>query len=198
MWDETNAIKKDGTIRRDTGFPQDASELVLSGPHFQVGNPCFQTPKAICNTHRAYDCLELTTLPDDYLPRTNYRPDVPAAEYRARTPRVPWGEKNPVTDFYRLTFRNMLSQAGERTAVGHIAIRGLGHINAVQSISFKDSLQLAYHSSVSFSVPFDFFIKSTGQGGLYSLSSLIPSTNSACLAIRSLVLNCLTTHYADL
>ena len=36
MWDETNAIKKDGTIRRETEFPADASELVLSGPHFYV------------------------------------------------------------------------------------------------------------------------------------------------------------------
>ncbi|MFS6818128.1 hypothetical protein AAF134_01755 [Synechococcus lacustris Tous-12m] len=39
MWDETNAVKKDGTIRRDTSFPADPTELVLSGPLFSVANP---------------------------------------------------------------------------------------------------------------------------------------------------------------
>ena len=43
-WNETIA-QQDGTIRRDTSFPPDPTELVLSGPHFQVGNPRFQTPK---------------------------------------------------------------------------------------------------------------------------------------------------------
>ena len=30
------------------------------------------------------------------------------SEYLARTPRVPWGEKKPVTDFYRFAARGML------------------------------------------------------------------------------------------
>ena len=38
MWHETNA-QNDGTIRRETRFPEDAGEWVLSGPHFFVGNP---------------------------------------------------------------------------------------------------------------------------------------------------------------
>lgn len=36
-----------------------------------VGNPFYQTPKRKCETHRAYDILDLTELRDDYLPRTN-------------------------------------------------------------------------------------------------------------------------------
>jgi hypothetical protein len=91
MWDETNAVKKDGTIRRDTSFPANPTELVLSGPHFYIGSPLYKTPRAICTEKGHYDCLDLTTLPEVYLPRTNYRPDVLASEYQARTPRVPWG-----------------------------------------------------------------------------------------------------------
>jgi hypothetical protein len=130
MWHETNA-QKHGTIRRDTRFPAEASELVLSGPHFHVGNPCFQTPKAICNTHRAYDCIDLTALPDDYLARTNYVPNVSAGEYQDRTPKVPWGDKRSVTAYYRATSRFMLGQAGERTLVSAISPPAFGHINTL-------------------------------------------------------------------
>ncbi|MYA91523.1 MAG: hypothetical protein F4Y10_07140, partial [Synechococcus sp. SB0663_bin_10] len=99
MWHETNA-KKDGTICRETSFPDNASELVLSGPHFYVGSPLYKTPRAICTEKGHYDCLDLTTLPDDYLPRTNYKPNVSPDEYLARTPPVPSGEKKPVTEYY--------------------------------------------------------------------------------------------------
>src|SRR5690606_38348066 len=69
MWHETGA-QKDGTIRRETGFVGRPEDFVLSGPHFYVGNPLSKTPKAICETHKAYDTLDLEHLPDHYLPRS--------------------------------------------------------------------------------------------------------------------------------
>ncbi len=45
----------------------------------------------VCNTHRAYEKPDLERLPDDYLPRTNYRPMLDRGEYLQRTPRVGWG-----------------------------------------------------------------------------------------------------------
>jgi hypothetical protein len=167
MWDETNAVKQDGTIRRDTSFPPDPTELVLSGPHFQVSKPLFQTPKAVCNTHRAYDCLDLTSLPDDYLPRTNYRPDVSPSEYRARTPQVPWGEKLPLTEFYRVACRRQLSQAGERTLVPTLCPTGAGHVHPVISLTFKEGVDAGHFAATLSSVPADFWIKTTGKGDLY-------------------------------
>lgn len=47
MWHETGA-QREGTIRRQTGFVQSPTDLVLSGPHFFVGNPLNKTPRAIC------------------------------------------------------------------------------------------------------------------------------------------------------
>lgn len=196
-WNETGS-QQDGTIRRATSFPVDASNLVLSGPHFYVGTPLYKTPRAICTEKGHYDCLDLTTITDDYLPRSNYVPDVPEAEYRSRTPRVPWGEGKPVSEYYRLVFRNMLAQPNERTAISHIAAKGLGHIHAVQSLSFKDNSLLAGIAGFSFSIPFDFFVKTTGQSGLYGLSGLIPVIHSCPISLRAISLNCLTTHYADL
>jgi len=200
MWDETNAIKKDGTIRRETSFVADPAGLILSGPLFNVANPLYQTPKAICNTNRAYDHLDLTVLPDDYLPRTNYQPDVPPSEYRTRTPRVTWGSKKPVTDFYRLVSRRMLSQSGERTLISSIQPRLAGHIDGCFSHTFTSTRSLPLLCALFCSLPLDFFIKTTGKSDFREgLASLLPvASHSPCLSVRSLSLCCLTTYYADL
>jgi hypothetical protein len=203
MWHETNA-QKDGTIRRDTSFPPEPGELILSGPLFNVANPLYQTPKAICNTNRAYDCLDLTNIPDNYLPRTNYRPDVPTAEYSARTPRVPWGEKKPVTEFFRVTSREMLSQSGERTYVPTLLPKGAGHVNTCISTVFADSISTVDFLSMGISVPVDFFVKTTGMGHANkNVLRQLPFPPASApqipeLRLRTLALNCLTTHYADL
>lgn len=197
MWHETNA-QKDGTIRRETRFPAHAGEWILSGPHFFVGNPFFQTPKAKCNTHRAYDILDLTTLPDDYLPRTNYVPDCPPDEYRQRTP-VFKGAGVPVTDCYRLIYRGMLSQSGERTLIGAIVPPGAAHINGAQTTCFDSNKHLLNAALVGVSLVGDFYIKSTGRANLHFVWENLPLLSSSHIgAIRILSLNCLSKHYNDL
>jgi hypothetical protein len=86
MWHETNQ-QKDGTIRRETRYPKDASEWILQGPHFFVGTPFNKTPNEGCSHNQDYTSLDLTAIPDDYLPRTNYVPACDPAEYLARTPK---------------------------------------------------------------------------------------------------------------
>jgi hypothetical protein len=215
MWHETNA-QKDETIRRETRFPEDAGEWILSGPHFYVGKPFHQTPRRICNTNRSYDNLDLTILPDDYLPRTNYVPACDAATYLKRTPRVSWGEassqcptangkpgREPVTNYYRLVFRRQLSQSGERTLVPTVAPPGAAHIHPVNSLTASRDTILAF-APLTMSVVYDFFIKTTGKGDLYeSTLRLLPYFESSVsdagmLGIRALQLLCLTEHYADL
>ena len=133
MWHETNA-QNDGAICRETRFPEDVSEWILSGPHFFVGTPFYKTPREVCTLSSHYDVLDLTCLPDNYLPRTNYVPACDTAEYLRRTPRVPWVENGEikakrVTEYYRFIHRRMLSQSGERTLISTIIPPGAGHIN---------------------------------------------------------------------
>ena len=90
-WHETMS-QREGTICRETRFPESPAELVLSGPHFFVGNPFNKTPRRECTQNSHYDVLDLTTLPEDYLPRTNYIPACNPDEYDRRTLRVPWRE----------------------------------------------------------------------------------------------------------
>lgn len=201
MWHETGA-QKDGTIRRDTRFPEKAEQWILSGPHFFVGNPFSKSPDKICNNHHQYSMVDLASLPDDYLPRTNYLPDVDAVEYRRRTPVVPWkvnDREAPVTDFYRLAYRAMLSQSGERTLIGTIIPPGAGHINGVQSTTFKELSVLVQQAAFGMSVVADFYIKSTGRSNLHGSWEVFPVLElSPEVASRALSLVCLTTHYREL
>lgn len=207
MWHETMQ-QHDGTLSRrpntDPGFAATAHDWVLSGPHFFVANPFYKTPRKNCNTPRAYDNLDLQTLPDDYLPRTNYRTMPDRSEYLRRTPRVSWLEPGetqgkPVTEFYRLVFRNMLSNSGERTMLPAIAPPGAAHIHPVNSSAFKNVGDLALTLAITSSLVGDFFVKSTGRAMLYQLWTLLPWPQGlSTLTSRAIALSCLTTHYAPL
>jgi hypothetical protein len=93
MWHETMQ-QKDGTMTRrpttDAGIAATPEDWVLSGPHFFLANPYNKTPRKVCTANGHYDIIDLDTLPDDYLPRTNYRPMADKVEYKRRTPRVSW------------------------------------------------------------------------------------------------------------
>jgi hypothetical protein len=204
MWHETNA-QKDGTIRRETRFPVNPDEWILSGPHFFVGTPFYKSPRAICTEKGHYDCLDLLTLPDDYLPRTNYVPACTLDEYRARTPRVSWVEAGEsqgrrVTEFYRVNASRGLSTSGERTLQGSIIPKGAGHIDGVFSLTPKDADLVPHLSALWSSLPFDFFVKSTGKGDLrndLAKRFALPELPESVLP-RVLALCCLTAPYADL
>jgi hypothetical protein len=202
-WNETIA-QQDGIIRRDTSFPPDASELILSGPLFNVANPLYQTPKAICSTNRAYECLDLCDLPDNYLPRSNYRPNQKFSAHPDRTPRVSWSTQQPVTDFYRWVARRRIDQNLERTLQCAIASKSSSHIHPVLSLVFADTATLILFGAATASVIYDFFIKTTGREDVYEGTlrrlPLIPKefVKARWLAARYLALNCLTTHYDDL
>lgn len=205
MWHETGA-QKDGTIRRETGFVGRAEDFVLSGPHFYVGNPLSKTPKAICETHKAYDTLDLESLPDDYLPRSNYRPACSATEYARRVPRVSWvedgeEEARPVTAYYRLTARTMVSPSAERTLIQALIPPQMAHIDLGFSIALRDQGLVPVLNALHSSTAYDFFMKSSGKTHFRNEVAkmlAIPNGNQAALGLRSLALNCLTTHYTDL
>lgn len=199
MWDETNAVKKSHTIKRKTEFPKNTDQLVFSGPHIYVGTPFYKTPRKECKEKADYDVIDLTVLPSDYLPRTNYVSDCSPAEYRERTPDVPWDSEKKVTDFYRLASRFMLSQSGERTLISSIILPQVGHIMTILSITYKSPNTLVTHAGSFFSLPFDYFVKSTGRGAIPGLVSSIPALNpDSRLSVRVLLLNCLTSYYSDL
>ncbi|MGO2418558.1 MAG: Eco57I restriction-modification methylase domain-containing protein [Vibrio casei] len=203
MFDETYA-QRDGVIRRDTQFSASAKQWVLSGPHFQIGLPFCKTPRAICTEKAHYDCTDLTAIPDDYLPRTNYVPACTDAEYVARTPKVSWiddgaSEPKPVTDYYRFTHRRMFGASSERSFISTVVPKGVANVNTVISTAFKDVQQLMFFAGTTFSVVYDFFLKSTGKSDLYASDlAKFPYFENSHILLRALSLVSLTEHYLEL
>lgn len=206
-WNEVNA-QDDGTIVRTTQFPNDASQLILSGPHFYVGNPLYNTPKPVCETHKAYDSLDLLSLPDNYLPRTNYIPACDPEEYSRRMPTFSCSinaEDGPkaVNSFTRVLIRKRLSQSGERTLISCLLPPSPSHTFTVQSIASNDLQLLAKIALVTHSVCFDFFVKATGQADFTAGDiKRIPLIDNLILEkhgfVRLIMLNCLTNNYAKI
>ncbi|MBI3302348.1 MAG: hypothetical protein HYZ72_09790 [Deltaproteobacteria bacterium] len=199
MWDETDR-QKDGTISRRTQFPSSVGQWIVSGPHFYVGSPFYKTPRRVCKEKAHYDVLDLSELPDDYLPRTNYIPARGADTYLRLTPRVPWEEKEPVTEFYRLIFRRRLNHSQERTLIPSILPPGAAHVHPVLSTAFKDSRNLIIFNGLCSSIIYDFLLKTTGKSDLLesTLEQLPIVANENSLAVRALRLNCVTTSYCHL
>jgi hypothetical protein len=202
MWNETIS-QEDGTIQRSTRFPELPEEWIISGPHFYVANPFYKTPRSKCSKNSDYDVLDLSSLPDDYLPRTNYIPACSKEEYLRRTPRVPW-DGRPVIEFYRFVYRAMLPPPNERTLFGAIYPPNTAHTNACRSYVFSDDafLEGMLFCGCTYSIPYDFFTKVTGRTNLHQILDTYPLISfkgfDNYILLRTLCLNCLTIHYSSL
>jgi hypothetical protein len=206
-WNEKLAKDNKTIIRNEdryATFASDASDWVLSGPHFYVATPFSKTPRSVCSEKGHYDQIGLDALPDSYLPRTNFVPMEDRDEYRRRTPRVHWTDDSgavsmPVIDYFRYVQRRRISTSMERTLNSILAPPGVAHVSTVLSLTFRKLNELVAFTGISHSTISDFFVKSTGLGDLYDATlSRLPYFESQALSLRTLALNCLTTHYAPL
>jgi hypothetical protein len=198
-WNETND-QRNGTIRKETKQPGEIGDWILQGPHFYVGTPFNKTPNPGCKHNQDYRAVDLTSIPDDYLPRTNYVPACSPQEYLARTPT--W-KGRPVTDYFRHVNRSMVAPTGERTLVSCIIPPGVAHIDLGFGVSMDDHHALAILAGLAASVPYDFFVKTTGKGHVRNdvLSALpLPDVHEVLPYVcnRSLRLNCLTRPFAGI
>lgn len=200
-WDEANAVKA-GIVK--PGLYEDFHspyETIYSGPHFYVANPLYKTPRSKYKSHADYDSIDLSKISQNYRARTLYKPGIDLIEFRATNPGFEDGSY--WIDYYKLAFRKMLSQSGERTLTSSILPAKTSHVGGVISIAFKDLKELVEFSGLSFSIVFDFIMKTIGAGNLYDsrLASFplgIAKKYIAPLFVRSLLLNCLTEDYAEL
>ena len=207
-WDETGA-QQSGTIRRETQFPETVDDLVLSGPHFTVANPLNKTPRIRCLKNSDYDCLDLTTLPDDYLPRTNFTRNCSQSDYARRTPKVPWlvggATTKGVSEYYRVANREMVGGTLERTFVAALMPKKAAG-STVVATAFRNVMDCIDFLALSTSIVLDFFVKTTGTSHVRNAwLDRLPILTTSCyplirnaLRTRALSLSCLTTHYADL
>lgn len=197
MWHETNA-QNDGIIERKVHFPQNSIEMIYSGPHIWIANPCAKTSRKKCVLNSDYDNIDLSNIDKDYYQRCNYTPSLQTNKYINESPKTYWGTN--YLDCYKIISRRMLGQSGERTLVPTIAPPSTSHINTIFGMTFREDM-IAYVAGLEASLPYDFYIKTTGKSdGRYDTLSKLPllSQYETEITARSLLLNCLTVHYSEL
>lgn len=118
---ETGAVDN-GIIIRKTCIPDiEEYEMIYNGPAFYVGNPLYKTPRSKCVLNSDYDNIDLSKS-QDIVQRTNYIPVLSKNQYVKSVQGFVIGhdgDMKPIydnyIDYYKVTLRCMLSQAGERT-----------------------------------------------------------------------------------
>lgn len=86
-------------------------------------------------------------MPENYIARTNYTPSLSLTDYKAQIKGFLAGqntEGNNVyeswMDYYKVGFRKMLNQAGERTLICALLPRKSAHIHGVISTAFRGEI----------------------------------------------------------
>ena len=207
---ETTSVDK-GWMTRNVKYPVlDKMELIYSGPHFFVGNPLYKTPKSVCELNSDYDIIDINQISDEFCPRTNYTPLIGLPEFRSIVQGFMLGQDSDGkliyddwTKYYHIGFRRMVGPTSERTLSGAILIKNCNHIGGVVSATFKDYNKLVEFAGLTHSIVLDFYIKTLGvmdihASRVYPLPLGIADQYKPALFSRTLLLNCLTTAYADL
>ena len=201
MWDETNDGRPpEAVFRREPAFYSSPADMILSGPHFSLGNPLAKCPRPKCKNSVDYDVIDLTAIPDDYLPRANYTPVIPWDEYRSKVRSVPWDQDIKHIDCNRIIVRRRAVAANERTLQCALVPEGFAHVNVCESLSFADQPTLVNICALWNSLPFDFITKSFQVLDIFpSFTSQLPLVSLPSTALhRTLQLNCLTSFSAIL
>jgi len=177
-------------------------DVILQGPHMFVANPFYKSPNAAMLNNKDWSAVDLETLAPDALPVTSYKPAAAHAKYDAAY--THWGPNRvPARDHYRIAWRNMAANTGERTLIAAIIPPGAAHIHGISSAALPSSPQLlASTGAVLASMLADFAVRSVPKSTVSpSTISRLPRTDpnwDSALALRYLRLNAVTDAYAEL
>ena len=208
--DQTHGVD-DGIMERNVKVPDiENYGMIYSGPHFHVANPYYKTPRKECILNSDYDNIDFESMKANYVPRSNYQPIMPLAQYKKLFKGFENGqdeEGKPTfddwLDYYKVGFRRMMGPTSERTLICAVLLRKTAHIHTVISAAFSSRYDCVDMAALCCSLPLDFYIKTVGAVDLFpsrmaSFPLGIPQKYQSAMYSRTLLLNCLTVHYADL
>ena len=200
-WNETTDFQK-GLFSKEWG-PASWDNAILQGPHLYVSTPLYKQPNETMRHFLDWTSTDLEALSPSAQPVTQYKPAGDRATYdRLYTH---WDD-SPARDHYRIAWRRMAANTGERTLIPTIVPPGAAHVDPVFSAGLPDGelTDLILAESVTSTILADFHVRSRARndirGNDFNLLPLLPldSRLKHRVLIRALRLNCLTDAYADL
>ena len=200
-WNETTDFQR-GLFSKQWGVAS-WHDAILQGPHLHVSTPLYKQPNESMKHNLDWTSTDLEALSPSAQPITQYKPAGDRATYdRLYTH---W-DSSSARDHYRIAWRAMAANTGERTLIPAIIPPGAAHPNGVFSsgsptLSPSDLATLQAGSS---SLLTDFALRALPKSGIYfpdfSRLPTLPTRHplAARTILRTLRLNCLTDAYADL
>ena len=200
-WNETTDFQK-GLFSKKWG-PTAWDNAILQGPHLYVSAPLYKQPNETMRHFLDWTPTDLEALSPSAQPVTQYKPAGDRATYdRLYTH---WNN-SPARDHYRIAWRRMAANTGERTLIPAIIPPGAAHVDPVFSAGLPDGelTDLILAESIASTILADFHVRSRARndirGNDFNLLPLLPLDSGLKhrVLIRALRLNCLTDAYADL
>lgn len=203
-WDESIDRTK-GFFDVEWGTPERWDDVILQGAHLHVGSAFYRSPNESMRNKDDLSFVDLEMLARSARPVTIYKPTVDRATYDASY--GGWDSRRvPARSRYRVAWRAMAANTGERTLIPAIIPPGTAHVHGVSSCGFidDDPRALALTQAVVGSLLCDMVIRSVPASTIqFSSLMRLPSISSEspladAIITRVLRLNCLTDAYADL
>lgn len=204
-WHEKSDRQR-GRFELRWGEPVSWDDVILQGPNFHVGAPLYKQPNSTMKNNLDWSEVDLEALPGDAVPVTSYKPIRDGRYDQFYTHwTLPNGDRVAARDYYRVSWRNMAANTGERTLIPAVIPPGTAHIHGVTSLGLPERSQddLMLVAGVLSSLLSDFSIrvapKSTISGDSVSRLAVDSSfTLRGQIESRVLLLNALSDGYADL
>ena len=200
-WNETTDFQK-GIFTKEWGTSP-WEDAILQGPHLHVSTPLYKQPNKSMKHNLDWTSTDLEALPTSAQPVTQYKPAGDRATYDHLY--THW-DGSPARDHYRIAWRAMAANTGERTLIPAIIPPGAAHPNGVFSAGaprFSTSSLVTLQAGVS-SLLTDFTLRALPKSGIYfpdfSRLPALPHNHPLSTRVirRTLRLNCVTDAYADL
>lgn len=184
-------------------------DAILQGPHLHVATPLYKSPNETMKHNLDWSSTDYEALEADALPVTAYKPTGDRRTYDLAY--THWQDRHDedvthaARDHYRIAWRAMAANTGERTLIPAVIPPGAAHVHTVISLgAVGRTTELARLLGALSSLLADFAVRAAPKSALTSdtVGRLpIPRPDhplASALATRALRLTCLTDAYADL
>ncbi len=195
-----------GSFDSEWGVPESWDSVILQGPHFHVGTPFYKSPNPTMLHNQDWTAVDLEALPPDAVPATQYKPRGDRTVYDAAY--THWATRHgpiPARRYYRVAWRAMAANTGERTLIACLVPPGVAHPHTVSALGAPavDLGTLAEIAGFMSSLVVDFLVRAVPKSGILmstieKLPIAVGGPYSSEIIERVLRLNALTSAYAPL
>jgi hypothetical protein len=200
-WNETTDRKK-GYFESAWGIPKFWDDVIIQGSHLYVATPMYKSPNPTMKHNTDWSLTDLEKLPPNAVPVTAYKPVGNRARYESDYTQWPDG---PARQHYRVAWRRMAANTGERTLTPALIPPGTAHLFGIFSVGLADIDHESLCVACGFlsSLLLDFAVRAAPKADiLITTINRLPVITGhllqPALVLRTLRLNCVTDAHADL